>query len=323
MSQRITYLLFLLHASQTLAEPATPLLAHDQNPLVQIHGLPSPTTARLPAPGHWRSDWSLNLTNTLNIETTSNEYLYIDGESYRFNLFAEYGINRDWGLRFELPLISHTSGALDQAIDEFHEAFNFNQGFRPKVPRDQFLFLYRRNNTEQFRLQSPRSGPGDLQIMLARSLIASANTDLSVWMDLKLPTGDSNKLTGSGASDFATWLATRHNINSEWQLYGTSGLLIFGEADILNTIQEDTAWFGNFGTEWQVWPHTALKVQLDWHTAFYKQTEIRFLNDVVQLSIGGHWKTSATTQLELSLSEDIKRDASPDITFTMTFKVLH
>lgn len=314
----ISFLLSLCY-SIVFAEPATPLSTHNQNPLIQIHSLPAPTPARLQAAQKWQIGSSIHISNTLNIESSESEHLYIDGEIYRLNMHFEYGLNNNWAFRVQLPWVSHSSGLLDQTIDEFHETLNFKQGLRPAVPRDQFRYEYR-SGQNTFLLDHRVSGPGDLQLMLARQLSQNKKGDVSLWVDLKLPTGDSEKLTGSGATDLAAWLAASHKLSDRWQTYGSAGFIAFGNADILRSIQEDSALFGHWGIQWRGWRNLTLKGQLDWHTAFYDNSDIRFLSDIAQLTIGMEWHISNQQLLQFSVTEDAKRDASPDVTFSVTWK---
>jgi hypothetical protein len=305
------------------AEPAQPFLTRNQNPLLLIYGLPTPSAAFLPAPGTWRSNWSINLTNTLNNETTENEALNMDGEVYQLNLHAEYGLTQTWSLGMQLVWLEHHSGFMDQPIEEYHDWLGLPQGDRLDSPRNQLFYRYERNGTEQLRYQESTGGWSDIQLTAARCLNKSFARDYSLHMSLKLPTGKPGDLTGSGAADFAAWLAGRETLSDRWQVYGSTGMLLLGRGDILSDLQEDTALFGTLGLHWQYHPTVAFKVQAEWNSAFYKDTGIQFMGDAMQLSFGAAWQISRGLKFDIALTEDIKEEASPDVTFHFALRFEH
>jgi len=63
-----------------------PFSTRDQNILNLLHGQALPTNASLVNSSQSKWNTSLIITNTLNIESNDNESIYLDYESYRFNL---------------------------------------------------------------------------------------------------------------------------------------------------------------------------------------------------------------------------------------------
>lgn len=313
----------LCFAHAAFPEPASPLLTRNQSPPAMIYGLPAPTAARLPSPGTATSAWSLNMANTINVESTGNEQLLFDGETVQFNLFAGYGVSENWSVHAQVPFIRHDGGILDHFIEEYHDLFGFSQGYRTLYPQDRLLYHYRRDGIDRITLTGTTAGIGDVQVMAARRLHRSSATDLSLWLGLKLPTGEAAELTGSGAADLSAWGAARHSPGEHWQVYGTAGILAAGRGDVLGELQEKTVLFGSAGLQWQLHPRLAAKFQFEGHTAFYENTGMRFLGDVLQLTFGGSWQTGQDTFLDIAVAEDIKRDASPDVNFNITLRVKH
>ncbi len=305
----------------TAGTTTTPLQTRDQNPLVLIHGLPSATAAELPAAGRIQTSISLNISNTLNIDVTENTLLLIDGETYQLNLTMDFGLTDGWAIRGSLPLIAYSGGFLDQPIEQYHDTFGFSQGDRLENPRDRLLFFYQRNNTEQLRLTRRNSGLGDIQLIAGRQLHANEHSAYSLWAGLKLPTGDSETLNGSGAADLSVWLAGKKTISNRLNSYGTIGVLQLGNGDVLPELQENTVFHGNLGLVWQTWPQLAFKAQFEAHTEFYKAPGTAFLSDVLQLSIGGTWQITDRFEFDFAVAEDIKEDASPDVNFHFNLRI--
>lgn len=300
---------------------ATPLQTHDLNPLTAIFGLPLITPARLPAVDKRFFSASFNRANTINFEEKANETLFIDGEISELNLIYSFSVDDKTRLRFRVPFITHNAGSLDSFIDDFHSIFGFPEGERPNYLSDQLLFSYTKDNVELIHLEEANQGIGDISIETAYQLYADANHAGSVWTSIKLPTGDSDLLTGSGNIDASLWFSAEEIFAPDWSSYYTIGLLILGKSDILQKQQEDAVIFGTKGYEWQVADYIALNVQLDFHTAFF-QSDTLFLSGGVQLSMGGHIKLGHEQRIEIVVVEDLLPGSSPDVTFQLGYSLL-
>jgi len=307
------------YSSLCRAEISAPFLTRDQNPLVMIYGLPLPTAARIIQQDKIRFSTSLNISNTINAENNATESLFIDAETYQLNLLLEYGLNQNWMLRFQLPMIAHNSGFLDSWIDGYHNLFNLPEYIRPSNPNDQFQINYQRNGSALINLQQRTSGIGDVSIQLGYQQKSTTDFNLSYWSSLKLPTGDAQKLTGSDSTDLALWLAADQGLKKDKWLYGNLGLMFMSDGDIMPAIQKNTVLFGNAGFQMHPWEKVLLRVQLDGHSAFY-DSNARFLGPVIQLAFGGTvlFKSSS---LDIVISEDIQVRASPDVTFNLSWKI--
>jgi hypothetical protein len=299
---------------------SAPLLTVDQNPLIGVYGLPLPHDARLPQPGSWDFTSSINISNTLNIDTSANEFLFIDGESHRLNMIFDRGLNKSWSLRLLLPWIEHVAGFMDRPIDRYHEIFGLRKGDRPDQPRDRLLLAYQQAGSQLLYIDSTQSGVGDLQMILNRQLYRTATTAYSFSGGVKAPSGDSRELTGSDAVDVSLWSAAYWQLTENLDGSASVGLLFPGSGEVLAELQTDRVAFGHAGLQWQAWPETILKIQFDWHTRFYENTDSVFLGDVVQFSFGGGWRLAPDLELDFGIAEDIKVDASPDVNFNISLR---
>lgn len=298
---------------------ATPLQTHDLNPLTLVYGLPLVSPARLSAQSSF--SLSLNVSNTINSQDNATENLFIDGETTELNLITLFPVSDRSSIRIRLPYIKHSAGSLDSFIDDFHQVFGFPEGDRPNFPNDQFLFLYQLNGTDLIRIDKPNEGIGDISIDIAYQLYDNNKEAGSIWSSIKLPTGDANILTGSDRIDVAVWYAAESSFAPDWSNYYNLGLLVLDNANILSNRQKTDIYFGTAGLEWQTTRVVTLNVQLDFHTAFYN-TNTTFLGESVQISSGGHIKTSKHGRLEIVVIEDIQVGASPDVTFQLGYTQL-
>ncbi len=321
------YLLILITPTQLFAATGNevqtwfhPFAARDQNLFNLIHGQALPTNARLnkKAQGLWSS--SLIITNTLNIESNSNESIYLDYEAYRFNLGYQYGINDNWNLKLDIPLIHQSGGVFDSAIDRWHEFWGLPRGSRPFVEHDQYEIQYDYQSRGGINLDDDSTTLGDMQIALARSVIKNNQTSMSLWASLKLPTGDENKLTGNGASDFSAWLALDQKLTDNWLINLNAGSVVLGSDSYRDIPLSEFVFYGHVTLGWLVTDNIDLKLQLQGHTSYYDQSQLKILDDTYFLTFGGSIKINQCNQLDIAMSEDIKIDASPDASLLISWR---
>ncbi len=308
--------------SHALAARPTPFATTNQNPLVTIYGLPAADSSEvLPAQAtevQLRSD----IANSCSISSAKDEGILLDGETYRSRLRLKHGIGHNLEIGMELPYISHSGGFLDRLIDNWHESFGFPEGERNSLERDQLNYHYTKTTT-RIDLHQREAGFGDVSLTGGWQLEGTETTALTLRASLKLPTGEAEKLTGSGGSDLAIWFSGSHSTSGH-NLTGFAALggLLMSEGDVLTKQQNRAVAFGTLGASWQAYRQLALKAQFDGHTAFYHNSTLRELGESVQLIIGGSLDISDKSSLDLAVSEDIYVDSAPDVNFHLALRVL-
>lgn len=139
---------------------------------------------------------------------------FIDGETTRMAFGAACGIGRRLELGVVLPVLLHSAGWFDGAIDSYHQRFGLPDGGRPNFARYRFVNGYVGDGESVFIEGSP-GGVGLADIVLsARTALLEAQgrrPAISAGLNLKLATGDPGRLEGSGHNDYG--LAVRL---SEW-----------------------------------------------------------------------------------------------------------
>jgi hypothetical protein len=94
------------------------------------------------------------------------------------------------------------------------------------------------------------------------------------------------------------------------------------EGDVLPDQQRSVAGFGALGAGWSPARWIAFKVQANWHTAFYKDSDLRELNAAsVQLTVGGTLAFSETILLDVGVTEDLVVKTAPDVVFHLGLRV--
>lgn len=290
----------------------------DQNPFALIYGLPHATAARLPETSQQGWVVSLNGSNQLIHHTSQDTELLVDLETWQLNLFYDYSLNDNWLLRIQLPLIAHGGGFMDAAIDRFHEITGLPRDIRPAFEDNQIQISYSENLVNLLEINQRQKGLGDIALQLGWQTDKSAERALSHWISLKLPSGDSEKLTGSGGTDLALWSALDYRLSTASWFYGQAGLLYMSNSEVLQHRQTNWAGFATTGIAYEAWSDIELKAQFDIHSALY-DSELKYLSEAVQITFGGSYQISPQQSIDFAVAEDIQAGASPDVNFNISW----
>ncbi len=296
-----------------------PFESFNQNPLVQIYGLPALGPARVAPAGSTRVGLFYAVANNFADAVGSRESLLFDGETHRTMLRVARGIGKQMEIGFELPHVAHGGGFLDDFIENWHEFFGLPRGGRELAPANQLDYRYRRDGVDRVNVTQATSGIGDVRLLGALQLADSERgaNDTALRVSIKLPTGDSARLQGSGAADVATWLSAACRpaaCAGAWRWYGGGGVLWLGKGDVLPELQRRAVGFGAAGIHWRAWPQLTLTAQVDAHSPFYKDSDLKPLHTPsAQLVLGGTWFVRPTLGVEIAVSEDLVVDSAPDV----------
>ena len=297
-------------ARPAAAQLAEPMQIRNLNPLVAIFGLPA---WDLVTPGN-RFSASLEIANHFQFTAKGGEYLGLDGETARTTLSFSHGFADGWQFGAELPLFHIGGGVLDDVIDAWHSTFNLPDGGRNERPKNQLSFVLRHAGLTFFDLDDPQSGLGDLQLKGAR--VFGADRGFIVEAGVKLPTGDTEMLAGSGSVD--EWLTLlrsrplpdrRHPAGYYWGV----GLMHVGDPDVIEFRSEQWVYTAIVGGSWQRWPRFGLKAQLDVHTRFYDSPLVEIGETAVEATFGAWMQRRKDAQLEFALVEDLRVNTAPDV----------
>jgi len=303
----------------------TPFFTQNQSPLIQIFGLPPADSATLTAPGKIQLRLTADVANDYAVDNNGLESVTIDVESYRFTFDLRYGITPWAELGLEIPVVVYAGGFLDNFIINFHDAFGLPQNGRKSAPRNQVLVSYERNGQTLLNVQESSAGIGDLRLTGGVQLYHDRTKNpaaLALRGSLKLPTGDSDLLHGSGATDFALWLTGSKDFplgDGHLTLFGAAGGLVMGTGDVLPELQRSVAAFWNGGLGWAPTDWIGFKLQFSGNTPCYQDSSLRPLSLTAwQLTFGGTLAFGERTTLDIGISEDLQVDASPDATFNLS-----
>ena len=300
----------------------TPFYTQNQSPLVLIFGLPSIGEASVVPPRQFDTRLIVDLANNYVKDSNSRESILLDGESTRIDLDVRYGIARGFEFGVEIPYIFLNGGFLDSFIEGYHSTFGFPQGGRDQAPKGRLLYQYQRDGQERLKIDSSSSGLGDIRLNGGYQLYQGEDKPrraAALRMSLKLPTGNSDELHGSGSTDLSLWITA----SDDWKLgvghftlFGAGGIMGMTEGKVLQDQQRNWVGFGALGAGWSPRQWIAFKVQTNAHTSFYRDSELRELDAAsAQLILGGTLAFSDRTTLDIGVVEDIIINTAPDVVF--------
>ena len=177
----------------------------NQNPFLQVFGLPTLQSATLASAGKPDYGIALDLANHADAGANALETFVVDGETYFLTFSARRRVLPWLELGLDLPMLTHVDGFMDDGIESWHSTFGLSNTKR-RGASDELNFRYDRGGVTQFELTSSTAGIGDVQLTAAiplREADADDGLAVAVRSSVKLPTGDERELRGSGAADLS------------------------------------------------------------------------------------------------------------------------
>lgn len=315
--------LILAFASSLPAAEITPFRITNQSPLAQIYGIPSDSSASLSGKGGGEFTLDTSLANSYSPESSRNELLKLDGESVRIAARVKYGITDSLEGSLSIPLVIYGGGFTDQFIISWHNAFGMPQNGRDINPKFRTGYNYSKDNKKKLVMDNSGVFLGDIAFGLAYSLYdkfsETGSSKLAVRGDLKLPTGDSSRLAGSGSVDTALSLAGARSVVTQYgkfACFGSIGGMFMSAGDVISDQQNSVAAFGTVGGGWQPSQYISFKIQLNAHSALYRNSSLTELSSPsFMLTSGGSLHLNKTTDIDIGVAEDVAVSTAPDVTF--------
>lgn len=310
-------LLLLPGLATASGSPWLPL--RNENPFLQVFGLPAfePADPGDTANRQWRL--SMDVSNHADVGSTQDESVTLDGESYRITLAARQPLNDRLALGIDVPIVRHAGGILDAPIENWHEFWGLSNSKR-SGPRDQLAFRYDSTGGGNFFLDAPAGGIGDIQLfgsLLLGDKHRSAGRRAGLRAGIKLPTGDADRLLGSGAVD--TWVEVNGSQcclggRDTFRLSAAAGLLFTGRGDVLPEIQRQLVGFGGIAAGWSLGERFEMQAQINAQSAYFDSAVDELGSHSVQIALGGRYAFSGRNHfLSIALIEDIFANATTDV----------
>lgn len=293
---------------------AEPFSVRDQNPLLAGFGLPYAMPADASDEGDWSIGADISWGSTAVLQQRGLEALTVDAETREARITLQHALGERISFQLQIPYRYTSGGTLDGVIDSWHDAFGMSEGARTQLPTGQLDIGYVRSGDSLLNMTSSAGGLADVQLAAGYEVFSSPSSALTAWLDIKLPTGEAHKLTGSGATDVSLLVAGRHRLDQRWSAFGQVAATRLGAGDLVPARRRSVVWGGLAGLGWQAWRGLSLKAQIDAHTAAF-DSNLDFLSEAVLLTVGGDYRFASGWRLDLGVSEDIMVEHSPDVVF--------
>ncbi len=322
-------LTFFFTASHAYALEIAPFDSTNQSPLAGIYGLPGSGNFLLLTPGRTEAGISVALSSNYAVNDSLHERIILDGETTRLVFAARHALFPRLEMGVRIPYIIQGGGFLDGFIEGYHSTFGFPQGGRDQAPRNRLLYRYSKDGVVRMLMDASGAGIGDVMLTSSFQLYQKRDENrqgVTLNAGLKLPTGDSDRLRGSGGTDLSLWMTGGADLGhaaGKWTSYGSAGMLFLTEGDVLPDQQKKWVGFGSLGLGWIPRPWLAFKVQADAHTPFFSDSDLKEIAaNALQFVVGGTIGFSEKTTLDIGVSEDLAVNTSPDVVFYLNLRKL-
>jgi len=317
MTRLVFLLFFSLWTLVTAAQSdIRPFASHNQSPLIHFFGLPNNEGGAIMAKNKFYLSARYNLTSNTTNALFQDEFVYFDGEMTRIDLALRYGITNNLEIGLSVPFVRHSSGVMDSSVEDFHNILGLSGGARALVPNNQMRYMYYRNESSYFNLIEESFGLGDISFEVGLKLLQGKKHAMALRAYLKLNNGDKEQLIGSGTVDLSYQLSgsTVGAGQNPVSFFYSLGYLRVGRGSVLENMQIKNVAFGSLGLAVVANSWLVPKVQLDYHSRFYKDSQTQELGQFgMQFLMGADFILNQHATLTAGFTEDIKLNSSPDI----------
>jgi hypothetical protein len=290
----------------------------NQHPFLHVYGLPPLQGAVLAEPGRNEYGFTFTLVNNAEVKDTELESIRLDGETY----FADFQVRRRVHERLEIgvdiPIVKHSDGVLDDAIFDWHDFWGMSNSKRDGV-NNELDYRYSNNGSIEQQVVSSSSGIGDVQLSAAVPLSTGdgdSSRHVTMRFSVKLPTGDSADVHGSGATDAALGLYAPDSgtlLGRDFAYLGFAGVLALGDGDILTSQQRSAVPYGGVAATWHATERFGITGQLQAQGAYIDSELDELGGSSIQLAVGGIYRLPRHgISFRFALIEDVISDATPD-----------
>ena len=317
---RFACLLIVLPASAVAADdyPADAFPLRSHNPVLQIFGLPAFRTHELVAPGNVDVALGYDVANDADDADRATEVLIIDAETQTLTLSLRRRLGERFEVGLDVPYVRYSGGYLDSVIYNFHNAVGLSNSQRDG-PDDELRLLFAQDGVTFLDLSAPVSGIGDVQLSGAMKL-----GQITLRASLKAPTGDAEKLTGSGALDASLGIhggLTTRFLDRDLALSAFAGVLALGDGEVMPELQRSAVPYAGAAARWHLTPRLAVAAQLYAQGSYFDIDLDELGGSTFQLAFGGDYRFSTGGwMLRLAIAEDIAAAAAPDFALHLSIR---
>jgi hypothetical protein len=293
-----------------------PLASRNQIPLSLLFVYLTPDRAGTLPPGAFGLELGFDYSNIIQGQESDTERVRLDAEYLRTLLGVRRGLPGGLEVGVSIPFYLYYGGFLDPFVNSFHQSFGLPNFLRGRTPNGLVDLQYSRGEEAVLFSDHSFAAVGDLSFDVKKKLFERNRAAFAVRGILKLPTGNPDSVSGSGAADFGVGAAF-DRIGDRFGLYVNANYQFLGTTERIPTRD-----FFSFmaAVDWRFKPHLAAVLQVD-SAGSPIQGELRLLNrQARQLALGLRWRHSEKLSYEWRMVEDLST-FSPDFTFAFQMGV--
>jgi len=243
----------------------------------------------------------------------------LDMEIAEMNLRFKKIIKDFVELGVELPILSFSSGFMDDFLNAYHSAFGFADYGRHDRPENAFLYEVGKNGVTVIKGENGRIEMGDIKLTLKKPLLRG-DPAISVRGDIEIPTGDPKSGFGNGSIDASAALLVDKKIGEIFMCHLNLGAVLPGDLRGHEKIGLRDFLYGGGAVEAALWKNVSLLGQVFVQGSTFPETNIGSMDrTAVLLSVGGRYY-SGKSSFEISFTEDPNTAGAPDFTASFSFK---
>lgn len=300
------------------SEARGPAPIRSQHPLVMIFLDFELRSASTQPAGQARLDTGITYTSMYQARESEDGRTVVsyDGEWAELALDFRYGISDRLEVFATLPFLYTTSGFLDSVVEDYHDAFSFNQDGRDLAPRDKFAVSLIHEGQTFYELEEDTFGIQDMPIGVAYAVLKEDATipGLQIRGALELPTGKEEFGFGNGAIDAGLGFVVEKSLGIFTFILGGDYTWIQPTDAMKDAGVELNNLLGAFfNTEVRIGSKLSGLVGIDYLSQPLANMPLAENHrDQLLLVFGGAIQFGKNATLRLDFVEDLVRDVSPD-----------
>jgi hypothetical protein len=248
-----------------------------------------------------------------------DEYrLFVDTETLRLTLDADWRVAGRLQVGATMPFLFQSGGFLDGAVEGFHRLFHLSNGGREETPRNAYgVYVVRNGRFWMRRDRAPSFRPGDMVFRVKWPLWFSEGRrpTLTLMGALKLPTGQFERLTGSGGVDVQAALLVLQPAGKRFFLHYNIACSRPGKPSRSAGFPVRSIRSQMLALEFRATPRMALIVQTLSNTSLFPDSALGPLDRTAyEISAGVKYALNSALRMEVSLMENLSQyQNTPDI----------
>lgn len=263
----------------------------------------------------------LSHSSTYTVEKSPEWVINIDMEITEINFRYKRILKKLIEFNMDIPVLIFSRGVMDGVLEDYHDAFNFDDYGRSKRPHNDFLYEIRRDGK---LIIEGKSGTrlGDIRLGVKKPLMSSDDYQLSVRGDIEIPVSNAKEGYSNGNIDTGVSLLYDKSISESTMTYWNFGVVFPGDVRGHETVDLKNFVYGGLAVEKMLWENLSLLIQLQGQSDIYPDTGIAAVDGRAYLiAFGGRYYRGGKS-FELSLTEDLNTTGAPDFILNFTYKLI-